>query len=236
MNSFQQYMNEQFVGKDPSRSNVGRDIFKALKEKYKEKLGYIPLKPMALIEVREQDSPVLKAIGFSEPDDLLLDIFGAMFSGCINTGADVLRNITDNTGVVRTVRFQENGNAPNAFATGDGTPAPNLSMGGFFKLGSGVTPPTRADFQIETSLIAAPFSGNVSIITPVWISANQEGIVTGILSNALIAETIFECGMFCNWRQDSSTSGRSFMVSHDATNVPYQINDHVQVTYTWSLS
>jgi hypothetical protein len=235
MDKFQQYMNDQFIGKDPNQKNVGRDIFKALKENWKEKLGYIPLKPMALITVTDPNSPILKGIGFSKPNDLLLDNFGVMLSSCINTGGDVRRNVVDETGVVRTVHFQENGNIRMCFATETSPVA--LSLGGFFKVGQGTTAPARSDFDIETPFVTAPLSGDIGVIQPVWISNDQEAIVTAIISNIILGGTIEECGMFCRWRIGFGTTAADFMVSHDLTgSVNFSSGDHIQMTYTWSLS
>lgn len=235
MDKFGQYMNEQFIGKDPNYNKVGKDIFKSLKENWVEKIGYIPMKPMALIQVREsQDSPVLKGIGFSEPNDLLLDNFGVMLSSCINTGADVQRNITDENGVVRTVHFQENQNFRMAFATEISPVA--LSLGGFFKVGSGTTTPARSDFDIETAFGVPPLSSNLAVIIPVWISNDQEAIVTSFITNVLLDDTIRECGMFVRWRIGFSTGSANFMVSHDATSVNVDAGDFFEMTYTWSLS
>ena len=236
MDSFQKYVNEQFIGKDPSRVNVGRDIFKSLKENWMDKLGYIPQKPMALIKVTEQNSPIIKGLGFSDPDDLLLDNFGVMLSSCINTGSDVQRNVVDNTGIVRTIHFQENGNLPMAFATADSTPGPALSLGGFLQLGSGTTPPARPDFALEVPFVISPQAGNKGVITPVWIPADQEALVTALISNIIVGETIRECGMFCQWRIGFTNTKADFMISHDAVNTSFDGGDHIEITYTWSLS
>jgi len=240
METFQQYVNEQFIGKDPNRTDVGRDIFKALKENWIEKIGYIPTKPMAIIKVTEKDSPIIKSLGFSEPDDLLLDNFGVMMSSCINTGADVQRNVVDYTGVVRTMHFQENGNINMAFATYQRPPpffpGVDLSLGGYLRVGSGVTPPARSDFQIETPMIIPPMTGFLNVGIPYWIEANQEAVVQTLITPALIAGDINECGLYSLMRLGSSNSSVIIMMSHDAATASFNEGDHIEMSYTWSLS
>ena len=230
-------MNEQFVGKDPNRINVGKEIFKALKENCKEKIGYIPLKPMALVEVTEPDSSILKGIGFSEPNDLLLDNFGAFLGAAINNGVDAFRNLTDRNGNVQDVHVQENQNLRMFNAT-EITPVA-LSLGGFLAIGKGdVTSwdPQRSDFDLRTPFVTPPESNNIAVAIPAWISEDQEGIVTGLVTNTQLAGVVGECGMFCIWRIGFGTGASSFMISHDKTGVPFGAGANIQITYTWSLS
>ena len=241
MDSFQKYVNEQFIGKDPSRVNVGRDIFKSLKDNWMDKLGYIPQKPMALIKVTKQNSPIIKGLGFSEPDDLLLDNFGVMLSSCINTGSDVQRNVVDEIGITRTMHWQENGNFPNAFTTADSTPGPAFALGGLIEIGFGDSQgnpwnPQRSDFQLRQRFIVVPQSLFQNVSTPEWISNVQNVVLTSQVNGVVGDFNVGECGMFEFFRRGFTTNADLIMLSHDKTGLMVSDGDNIKTTYTWSLS
>ena len=235
------YLQQQFVDEDPNYHKVGRDIYKAIKDKWKDKLGYIPLRPMALLQATEPGSDVLKGISCSEPDDLLLDNFGVMLSSCINTGSDVQRNVVDEIGITRTMHWQENGNFPNAFTTADSTPGPAFALGGLIEIGFGDSQgnpwnPQRSDFQLRQRFIVVPQSLFQNVSTPEWISNDQDVVlssqVNGVVGNFIVGE----CGMFEFFRRGFTTNADLIMLSHDKTGLMVSDGDNIKTTYTWSLS
>jgi hypothetical protein len=233
------YLQEQFVGKDPNYNKVGRDIFKAIKDKWKDKIGYIPLRPMALLQATEPNSDVIKGLSCSEPNDLLLNNFGTMLSSCINTGGNVRRDVVSQDGITRTIHFQETGNIRMCFATETSPVA--LSLGGQLQIGfgdSGGGPwnPNRSDFKLREQFAALPQANFFPVTTPVWISMDQEVILSGQINNVTGNFVVGECGMFCFWRLGFSTTRVLVMISHDKTGLAVNDGENIKTTYTWSLS
>lgn len=81
-----------------------------------------------------------------------------------------------------------------------------------------------------------PQANFIPVTTPVWVEMDQEGTLSGTVFGVSFGGTVGECGMFANWRQDSSTISRKFMISHDKTGLAFSDLDNIKVTYTWSLS
>ena len=191
--SLQQYISEQFVGQDKSKQQILNDIYKSAKDAWNDKLGYIPLRPMALITVHNPKSSIIESIGFSEPDDLLTNIFGAAFSGMWNNGANTQRNISDSDGTVRTMNM----NDPET--TFVNTYARSISGAGcVMRVGRGGTI-LRSDFNLTDPFIIAPEANMFNTNGGAWFSANQQVIVEGLLANVTTTDIIGECGLFCRW-------------------------------------
>ena len=239
------YLKEQFIGQDPNYGKVGRDIFKSIKDMYKETLGYIPMKPMALLEATEKDSDVIKDISCSAPNDLLLDNFGVMLSSCINTGADVQRNVVDVNGITRTLHFQENGNINMAFATYSRPPpffpGVDLSLGGLLRIGWGDSlgfpwSPNRTDYQLRQEFVVVPQTFFQTVSVPVWVEANQQATLFSQVNSVVANFNVGECGLYAYYRLGSGNSIVLIMLSHDQTGLAVSDGDNIKTTYTWSLS
>ncbi len=236
MGRFEDYMTEQFVGKDYAKVNVGKEIYKALAENWTEKLGYIPLRPMALIQVTDPKDPtILTGIGFSEPDDLLLDNFGVFLSSTINNGPDLTRTCVDENGIVRSIKFQEASFSQKMYCNNT-VSGGTVSLGGFLKIGQDSTAPTRPDFDLTQPFISGPQSGNIAPLKPVWDSDDQQGDVTGLVTNATLGGTVRECGLYATWLEGTSNNNTNIMLSHDIASVNFDPGANIQITYTWSLS
>lgn len=238
------YLNQQFKDTNPVENNkVARDITKSIKDLWLDKLKYIPLKPMALLQATEPGSDVLKSLSCSEPDDLLLDNFGVMLSSCINTGADVQRDVVDEVGVTRDIHWQENQNLRMAFATADGTPGqtPALSLGSVVEIGFGDSMgnpwnPQRSDFQLRQRFVVVPQSLFQNVSTPEWVSANQEVMFSSQVNSVVGNFIVGECGAFTLYRVGFGTGSALIMLSHDKTGLMVADGDNIKTTYTWSLS
>ncbi len=224
---FQQYLQEQFIGQDKSKQNILDEIYKAAKDGYKDKIGYIPLKPMALITVHEPKSPIIESIGFSEPDDLLTNIFGAAFSGMLNGGGNVDRGISDENGVVRFIRL--NSTTSNRYT--------NNSFGGNgvrMQIGRGNSI-ARSDFNLDDPFVVAPESQKFEVNSGGWLSGSQTVVVNGLLSGVTTSDSIGECALWGLWLRDNTASSH-FLLSHDAAGGSFSSGQNVNVTYTWSIS
>ena len=229
--SLQDYINEQFVGKDRNREQVINDIYKAAKDAWNDKLGYIPMKPMALITVHNPHSSIVESIGFSEPDDLLLDNFGVFLSSII-TGADSSKNLVDDSGIVRTLDWVGDNNH-DYYASRDigGT---IRSTGSYMQVGRGGVI-ARSDFTVTDPFVVAPESNVFTTGSGGWISGNQQVVINGLLNNVTTSDVIGECGLFCLWHIQSANTFR-FMISHDVAGAAFSSGQNVNVTYTWSIT
>lgn len=227
--SLQEYLQEQFVGKDKTKISIKDDIFKTIKEGWDKKLGYVPERPMALITVFEPETPnILESIGCSEPNDLLTDIWGAAFAGMVNGGAFTPKLLSDENGVVRTAFMQDSGGSQ--FSRNDDHGACGTSM----RIGRGGVI-LRSDFNLTDPYVVAPESNRFGISTSGgWISGLQQVVVNGLLANVTTSDTIGECGLFMQW--NAQTAVNVFMISHDAAAGSFTSGQNVNVTYTWSIT
>ncbi len=227
----QQYLQEQFVGKDKTKTSIQDDIFKTIKEAWNEKLGYVPEKPMALITVFESETPnILESIGCSEPNDLLTNIFGAAFAGMLTNGGIVDKNLTDSSGVGRTVRMSTTGNF--LFNTSE-----NGGAGVLMQIGRGGAI-ARSDFALTDPFIVAPESNTFNVTSGGWLTGSKQVVVNGLLSSVTTSDTIGECGLFARWNRNQFIPiGQSnFLISHDVAGASFSGGQNINVTYTWSIS
>lgn len=222
-----QLLQEHFIGEDKNKIKIQDEIFKTIKENWNKKLGYVPEKPMALITVYDPKDPdILKSIGCSEPNDLLTDIFGASLSGMINNG-NAARNITNESGVVKTVNFNDSGG--NQFARNDPGPC-----GTTMRVGRG-GPIDRSDFNLTDPFVVVPEALNFNVTPGGWLSGSQTVVVNGLLAGVTTSDTIGECGLYMRWRSIPTAYFR-YMISHDVAGASFQSGQNVNVTYTWSIT
>jgi hypothetical protein len=228
----QQYLQEQFVGQDKTRISIQEEIFKTIKEGWNKKLGYVPERPMALITVFEPETPnILESIGCSEPNDLLTNIFGASLSGQFNSGGNVDKNLSDISGVVRTVRMGSDTGFTFNVSTG------GVRAGVMMQVGSGGAI-ARSDFQLTNPFLVPPESNVFDVSSGGWLTATQQVVVNGLLTNVTTSDTIGECGLFGRWNksQVNPPSIQHFLLSHDNAGASFNGGQNVNVTYTWSIT
>jgi hypothetical protein len=138
----------------------------------------------ALVTVSDKDDDEIKGIGMSCIDDLINDNF-ANFWGSILSRAS-FQILVDQVGVGRNLRMY--GNADTFLDTNGGNGS--HALGCQFAIGSGVTPPTRTDFKIQTA-IQTEFSpvGNMG-----YNSGLGQGTVTGnspvLIGSGVISESV----------------------------------------------
>lgn len=225
--SLQDYIAEQYIGQDKSKQQILDDIYKSAKDAWKDKIGYIPLKPMALITVHNPNSSIIESIGFSEPEDLLTNIFGAGFAGMLNSGGTVEKNLTDENGIVRTLKMNDSG--------GDTYARSGNTCGCVMRVGRGGTI-LKSDFNLTDPFVAVPENGFFNVTPGGWNSGNQQVIVNGLLASVTSSDTIGECGLFCRWFSDAAGTAFYFLLSHDAAGASFNSGQNINVTYTWSIT
>lgn len=226
--SLQDYMQEQFIGHDKSKQQILDEIYRAAKDGWKDKLGYIPLKPMALVTVHNPNSSIIESIGFSEPNDLLTNIFGAALGGMFNSGGTVTKNITDESGIVRSIWM--NNSSGNQYTRNNNAAGCNMQIG----RGGAIQ---RSDFNLTDPFIVAPESNKFQITPGGWNSGNQQAIVNGLLTNVTTSDTIGECALWFRWYvQLGLNNAVWFLGSHDVAGASFSSGQNVNVTYTWSIT
>lgn len=229
--SLQEYVSQQFVGKDKSKQDILNEIYKAGKDAWNDKLGYIPLKPMALITVHNPNSSIIESIGFSEPTDILTNIFGASFGAMFNSGGTVSRNIQDEDGIVRTIWMNDqNGNQ---YTRNNG----GTSVGMQMQIGRGLGTFNRSDFNLTDPFVVAPESNKFTISPGGWNSGNQQVVVNGLLTNVTTSDSIGECALWARWYvQIGVNNTKFFLLSHDLAGASFSSGQNINVTYTWSIT
>jgi len=231
----QSYINEQFVGKDKSRDSILNEIYKSAKDGWKDKLGYIPMKPMALITVHDPNSSIIESIGFSEPDDILTDNFGVWLSLLQSGSPNASKFMVDYLGVSQLTTV--NSTAGSGFQRREDSPFVS-SVGAYFKIGrnGGGSTPARSDFDLFDPFVVAPES-NFFVPSPGgWISGNQQVVINALLSSVTTSDTIGECGLYLFGNPSSSNHNKIFLISHDIAGSSFVGGQNINVTYTWSIT
>jgi len=236
MSQLQQYLQEQFFEQDKLKINIQDEIFKSIKENWNEKLGYVPQKPMALVTVTNPGESILQSVGCSEPDDIILNTFGAVFAAQYNVNAAILVNVSDVAGVVRTLRcgsasnvvFPSNNNCPFEFIASTGM---QMQIG---RNGSAL-PVARSDFQLHDPYVIGSESSRFNVTPGGWITGSQNVVVDGILSNVASTDTIGEAALIAQWL-DTISAQRNIMITHDICGGAFSTGQNVNLTYTWSIT
>ncbi len=231
--SIQQYVTEEFVGKNRELRKIQDDIFKSIKESWNEKLGYVPLKPMALITVCNPKSNIIESIGFSEPNDILNNRYGALLAGQLNNGTKSII-ISDDGNVSRTLIINSPTSTSMYNRSNFGVNGPGMRI----RIGSNISgsPVLRTDFTLNDPFLAAPESNYINITQGGWLTGSQTVVTNGLLSNVTTSGVIGECGLFGVWIENSATPQHTFMMSHDIAGASFSSGQNVNVTYTWSIT
>ena len=230
--TLQEYVTQQFVGKEKSKQEVLDDIYKSLKEGWNEKLGYVPEKPMALITVHDPKSSVIESIGFSEPNDLIQNRFGVFFGSILNSGGTVPRSFQDTQGTFRTV----NGNHTSDQSYARTNTLPGSTNGGLVRIGRGGAI-TRDDLDLTDPFIVAPESNLLSVSTsPLWSPGSQNAVIDALMVNVTSSDTIGECGLYLKLTSVSPPAANVYMMSHDVAGASFSSGQNINITYTWSIA
>lgn len=232
-----EYITEQYVGQDKARVNLLDDIYKAAKDGYKEKLGYVPMKPMALITVHDPESSIIESVGFSEPDDILTDNFGVFLSLLQSGAPNSTKSMVDYLGVSHFSRV--NSNSGSGFQRREDSPFV-ASVGSYFKIGrnfGGAGSVARSDFDLNEPYLVAPESNFFTNTPGGWLSGNQQVVINGLLASVTTSDSIGECGLYLyGTPQAASNRNKIFLMSHDIAGASFSGGQNVNVTYTWSIT
>lgn len=234
MTTLSEYVNEQFVGQDKSKSQILEEIYKAAKDGWNDKINYVPLKPMALITVHDPGSSIIESIGFSEPDDIITNIFGAWFSGNFGS-ALTARNLSNTNGIVRTVHIKQ---ANGATFTRTQPSSPAREGGGYMWVGrnGASSAVSRTDFQLNDPFAAVPEANVFASAGGGWLEDNQQVVANGLLASVTTSDVVGECGLLCRWHQVSTFTSEWFLLSHDIAGASFSSGQNINVTYTWSIT
>ncbi len=232
---YQLYLQQQFLDQDKSKKSVSEEIFKTIKEKWNEKLGYVPQKPMALITIHDpDDSNIIKSMGASEPDDIITDQFGAIFAGQYNNGGAHNRIIPDRDGFSRIVRVGDLAGSGYAAMVFGGQ-----SVGMQFWVGrnGNSDPVTRSDFTLNDEFVVAPQTLPFNMTAAGgWIPANEHVVAEAVLNGVVGNDSIGECGLLAKWTRDPFNVTSLFLITHDIAGGAFVDGQNINVTYTWSIS
>jgi hypothetical protein len=232
--TIQEYVSDQFVGKDKHRLSVQNDLWKSIKESYQEKLGYVPFKPMALITAHNKETPsVIESIGFSDPNDIINDNFGVLFSGILSS-VNTHKTMTDYLGVVRTYSML----AVSGWNRRENSPYVS-SCGSYMRVGRGGGGVQRSDTDLFDPFIVAPEANFFVTGSGGWVSANQQVVIDGVLTNVTTSDSIGECGLYMLMKTTTNStagSNKINMMSHDVAGTGFVGGQNINVTYTWSIT
>lgn len=190
------------------------------------------IKIQAFVTVRDKEGRIVGK-GKSKPNNLILDQFGKWLAGMILAVAvgDHTISVFDitNTGVTLRLRSGSSSNDGKlimSYSTG-------IATGTKMQVGSGTTPATRADYNIETAFGTAPESGLFNT------GSGSYGAGTITFSGSVSAGgsgTVNEVGFFATWLNSVATA-KTIMLFHDilTSGVPFTPGQSITAEYSISL-
>jgi len=194
--------------------------------------------PMALIDITNSDKEILQ-IGSSVPNDLILNNFGHLMNAWIglplfeNGFVDTGGTVRDNVQVV--TNSSSNSNAIDRGIDFAEVPDKVTPVGTQFRLGQGISPPARTDFDIQTPLGSAPESSLQNTNIGAWNSGLGKAIINRTYPNAVGSGIISEIGTFVSI--SDKLSPRLCMITHDliSPSVSYNAGQIINVELSWQL-
>lgn len=197
--------------------------------------------PMSIVNVNKPGDDEILQLGASVVSDLILNGFGQWINSWI--GLPATNDFINDVGTpIIAVRVKQIGTTDfsDTFCIDRGidfepNPDENSPCGTLFRLGSGITPPVRADFKIETLLGSAPESSYQNTGSGGYDSILGRITVARVYPNAVGTGTINEIGTFARVAQ--KTSSFITMLTHDliSPGVDYTPGQTINVNLTWNF-
>ncbi len=224
-----QYLQEEFIGKTFS-DKLNNEMADYFSERKFTILGYLP-RPGAIAMVHILDDGAIKEVGASDPFDIINSNYGRFLAGMHSPLSNSFNNPLQainglrNTGGGTGTTYYYNQGSNNAY---------NNTGNGFtqIQIGSGLTPPTINDFDIETAFPNAPESNKTT--TPIGGYAPSIGRVTANVNigPTVATGTINEMAIFMQMRGTGLC-----MLSHDTISpgVAFGIGETIFCTYFFQL-
>jgi hypothetical protein len=210
-----------YIGKTAT-SKILNEAKKYVLENKMKILGYNP-RPnvISLVHTENKNSNEIKQIGGSKPDDLvgdnLLSILAGMFSP--PTTVDRKITLTDDGGNLQVNQFNVVARQPASGTTNTYSSMYNSTGGAVncgIKVGSGSTPATRQDYDIETPFLNSPESLRNLISAPNFNDTLMQNIfATSFIAggSGAIAETVLQNSFMTN--TDISRTTKRINISRD---------------------
>lgn len=191
-----------------------------------------PFQHFSTVMITSRDG-IIKGIGQSKPNNLILDSFGIWLGSIFRTGTateSAIFNLTDITNTARSIRIYFDAIGENPFNyVGAGR------LGGTqIQCGSGTTTATRADYNVETALPTAP-EDDIFDTGPGSYAGGIISVVGAVSAGG--AGTINETLMYARWRDASLASAHVFALFHDllVSGEAFVLGETITVTYTINL-
>lgn len=166
--------------------------------------------------------------------DLITDNYGEWFEGWFTQLANnnTLKTLKDDTGANVSVTSLRSDGTTNASFSKNNVAA---NLGIQYQVGQGITPPARANFQIETPFVNAP--ENAKFLSGISVYDTSLGNLKAVGSiNAGGAGTISESGFFTTWVRSAFGTNR-YLLARDAISpgVSFIAAQSIALEYTWTI-
>ncbi len=208
------YLQEQFIGKTFTEK-LNDEMADYFSERKFSVLGYLP-RPGAIAMVHTLEDGAIKALGASDPFDIINNNFGkwlaAMHAPVTNGGSfGEIGGGVDPLDITNTTR------GGIFFYSTDARAYQGLSAGqSQIQIGSGSTTPTVSDFDIETAFSSGPESVRQTLVVNSGYASGIGRVASGVnIGPTVNAGTVNELAIFMVWLQ-FGTGNFTFILSHDA--------------------
>jgi len=220
----EQLFAKDFIGKTKTQKiidQVEQNYKELFMKKYPNYFETNHSKMCSIVTALEKNE--IKYIGMSKIDDLLSDNWGLFFSALFNPIGS-LGGFFKDIGGAETFNFYTTTTASEVFNTTD------VSIGSVVRVGSGITPATRQDINIET-LLQQLTSGNGGY------NSGLGKIDIPATATATFTNSISETALFGQWRAVSAPA-RQYLISRDLISpvVPVSSGQTINVDYQLLLS
>ena len=220
---------ENYVG-FTAKQSVLDDIHKSLLQERSKAIGYEnKAVPIASVTVQDLKSKEILGIGASVPGDLINNNFGELFAG-------IHGPLTDNRTFVGLTQISGAGPFTiRVWRPVSGTVWDNVTQS-LVQVGSGITAPTRGDFNIETPFASAPESTRVLTGNGGYNASLGTVSVTTNISPTGGAGTVNETNLFWAISNDAGSSV-FFLMSRDiiSPGVSFVGGQAIIPVYTWQI-
>ena len=190
-----------------------------------------PLNSACVVSVVEEKE--IKQIGMSCLNDLLNNNFALFIKGAFNRGG-TQTEMRDVSNIVTEVRFT----GASATRYNNNQTTQTTPIGSRVQVGSGITPATRSDFNIETAFVGGVVAQRRPTGIGVYFAGLNDVLISSVISPTLGGGSISEACLYAQWHRSLfANQFREFVLSRDNISpvVPFSAGNTINIDYTLNM-
>lgn len=219
------------------KPRVIHEIYDYVQEDRVKQRGYKDVYlPLSIAAVFDPSTEEITDVGCSIPNDIVNDNFGTLLAKCFRN-LDAVREtatLLDITNTSRTVYTYGNHQNTN-FIPFNGSFS--TAVDNMIQVGSGTTPPTRSDYNVETAFAnSGPEDSKQSANDGSYIVNANMIQIAGIIGPTTGGGTVNEICLYGGYPVPPATvTERFFLLSRDAVTITFSAGNSIGVSYIWNV-